>query len=332
MNFAIIGATGNVGRKTIEVLEKSKLKIDNLYLVASKKSAGKKLRFKNKDINIEQLEKYDFSKAEITIFAAGSEISKNWATRASKETIVIDNSKYFRMNNDVPLIVAEVNSNELKNHKNLIANPNCSTIQLMLPLKPLHDKYKIKRVIVSTYQAVSGAGKASVDELFSQTQDYLNNKNIKSKNFTKQMAFNLIPHIDAFVDDGYTKEEWKMENETKKILDNNIGLSATCVRVPVKTSHSEAVNIEFENEYDLGTVKKLLISAPGCKVVDEPKDGGYITPLEAEGDYLTFISRIRKDHSNKKAINIWIVSDNLLKGAALNSIQIAECLIKNLKN
>tara|TARA_B100000945_G_C20368110_1_gene590657 strand:- start:95 stop:1096 length:1002 start_codon:yes stop_codon:yes gene_type:complete len=332
MNFAIIGATGNVGRKTIEVLEKSKLKIDNLYLVASKKSVGKKLRFKNKDINIEQLEKYDFSKAEITIFAAGSEISKNWATRASKETIVIDNSKYFRMNNDVPLIVAEVNSNELKNHKNLIANPNCSTIQLMLPLKPLHDKYKIKRVIVSTYQAVSGAGKASVDELFSQTKDYLDNKNIKSKNFTKQMAFNLIPHIDAFVDDGYTKEEWKMENETKKILDNNIGLSATCVRVPVKTSHSEAVNIEFENEYDLETVKKLLISAPGCKVVDEPKDGGYITPLEAEGDYLTFISRIRKDHSNKKAINIWIVSDNLLKGAALNSIQIAECLIKNLKN
>ena len=332
MNFAIIGATGNVGRKTIEVLEKSKLKIDNLYLVASKKSVGKKLRFKNKDIHIEQLEKYDFSKAEITIFAAGSEISKNWATRASKETIVIDNSKYFRMNNDVPLIVAEVNSNELKNHKNLIANPNCSTIQLMLPLKPLHDKYKIKRVIVSTYQAVSGAGKASVDELFSQTKDYLDNKNIKSKNFTKQMAFNLIPHIDAFVDDGYTKEEWKMENETKKILDNNIGLSATCVRVPVKTSHSEAVNIEFENEYDLETVKKLLISAPGCKVVDEPKDGGYITPLEAEGDYLTFISRIRKDHSNKKAINIWIVSDNLLKGAALNSIQIAECLIKNLKN
>ena len=331
MNFAIIGATGNVGRKTIEVLEKSKLKIDNLYLVASKKSVGKKLRFKNKDINIEQLEKYDFSKAEITIFAAGSEISKNWATRASKETIVIDNSKYFRMNNDVPLIVAEVNSNELKNHKNLIANPNCSTIQLMLPLKPLHDKYKIKRVIVSTYQAVSGAGKASVDELFSQTKDYLDNKNIKSKNFTKQMAFNLIPHIDAFVDDGYTKEEWKMENETKKILDNNIGLSATCVRVPVKTSHSESVNIEFENEYDLKTVKEILRNAAGCKVIDEEKDGGYITPLEAENEYLTFISRIRKDRSNAKAINIWVVSDNLLKGAALNSIQIVECLVEKFK-
>ncbi len=331
MNFAIIGATGNVGRKTIEVLEKSKLEIDNLYLVASKKSAGQKLRFKSKDINIEQLEKYDFSKAEITIFAAGSEISKNWATKASKETIVIDNSKHFRMNKDVPLIVAEVNSDALKNHRNIIANPNCSTIQLMLPLKPLHDKYRIKRVIVSTYQAVSGAGKESVDELFSQTKDYLDNKKIKSKNFTKQMAFNLIPHIDVFVDDGYTKEEWKMENETKKILDNNIGLSATCVRVPVKTSHSESVNIEFENEYDLDTVRKILNVAPGCKVIDEQKDGGYITPLEAEGDYLTFISRIRKDHSNKKAINIWIVSDNLLKGAALNSIQIAECLIKNIK-
>ena len=331
MNFAIIGATGNVGRKTIEVLEKSKLEIDNLYLVASEKSAGQKLKFKNKDINIEQLEKYDFSKAEITIFAAGSEISKNWATKASKDTIVIDNSKHFRMNKDVPLIVAEVNSNALKNHKNIIANPNCSTIQLMLPLKPLHDKYKIKRVIVSTYQAVSGAGKASVDELFSQTKDYLDNKLIKSKNFTKQMAFNLIPHIDVFVDDGYTKEEWKMENETKKILDNNIGLSATCVRVPVKTSHSESVNIEFENEYDLDTVRKILVGAPGCKVIDEQKDGGYITPLEAEGDYLTFISRIRRDHSNKKAINIWVVSDNLLKGAALNSIQIAECLIKNFK-
>ncbi len=331
MNFAIIGATGNVGRKTIEVLEKSKLEIDNLYLVASEKSAGQKLKFKNKDINIEQLEKYDFSKAEITIFAAGSEISKNWATKASKDTIVIDNSKHFRMNKDVPLIVAEVNSNALKNHKNIIANPNCSTIQLMLPLKPLHDKYKIKRVIVSTYQAVSGAGKASVDELFSQTKDYLDNKLIKSKNFTKQMAFNLIPHIDVFVDDGYTKEEWKMENETKKILDNNIGLSATCVRVPVKTSHSESVNIEFENEYDLDTVRKILVGAPGCKVIDEQKDGGYITPLEAEGDYLTFISRIRRDHSNEKAINIWVVSDNLLKGAALNSIQIAECLIKNFK-
>jgi len=328
MNFAIIGATGNVGRKTIEVLEKSKIEIDNLFLVASEKSAGQKLVFKKKEIIIEQLEKYDFSKAEITIFAAGSEIAKNWAPKASKKTIVIDNSKYFRMDKYVPLVVAEVNPNDLKTHKNIIANPNCSTIQLMLPLKPLHDKYKIRRVVVSTYQAVSGAGKASADELFSQTKDYLDGKKIESKNFTKQIAFNLIPHIDSFVEDGYTKEEWKMENETKKILDEKIGLTATCVRVPVKTSHSESANIEFENEYDLETVRKILRNAPGCKVIDENKDGGYITPLEAEGDYLTFISRIRKDHSNKKALNMWIVSDNLLKGAALNTVQIAECLIK----
>ena len=328
MNFAIIGATGNVGRTTIQVLEKSKIEIDNLYLVASEKSAGQKLVFKKKEIIVEQIEKYDFSKAEITIFAAGSEIAKKWAPQASKKTIVIDNSKYFRMNKDVPLVVAEVNPNDLINHNNIIANPNCSTIQLMLPLKPLHDKYKIKRVVVSTYQAVSGAGKASVDELFSQTQDCLDNKKINSKNFTKQIAFNLIPHIDSFVEDGYTKEEWKMENETKKILDKAIGLTATCVRVPVKTSHSESVNIEFENEYDLEIVKKILLEAPGCQVVDENKDGGYITPLEAEGDYSTFISRIRKDHSNNKALNMWVVSDNLLKGAALNTVQIAECLMK----
>ncbi len=328
MNFAIIGATGNVGRKTIEVLEKSKLEIDNLFLVASEKSVGQKLIFKKKEITVEQLEKYDFSKAEITIFAAGSEIAKNWAPKASKKTIVIDNSKYFRMDKDVPLVVAEVNPDDLNTHKNIIANPNCSTIQLMLPLKPLHEKYKIKRVVVSTYQAVSGAGKASVDELFDQTQNYLDGKKIESKNFTKQIAFNLIPHIDSFVEDGYTKEEWKMENETKKILDKKIGLTATCVRVPVKTSHSESANIEFENEYDLETVKDILRNAPGCKVVDEHKDGGYISPFEAEGDYSTFISRIRKDHSNKKALNMWIVSDNLLKGAALNTVQIAERLIK----
>ena len=331
MNLAIIGATGNVGRKIIEVLEKSKLAIENLYLVASKKSAGQKMKFNSEEIVIQQLEEYDFSKAEITIFAAGSEIAKNWVPTASKKTIVIDNSKQFRMDDDVPLVVPEVNPNDLKKHKNIIANPNCSTIQLVLPLKPLHDKYKIRRVIVSTYQAVSGAGKASVDELLRQTKDSLDNKKIKSENFTKQMAFNLIPHIDVFVEDGYTKEEWKMENETKKILDKNIGLSATCVRVPVKTSHSESVNIEFENEYDLNTVKEILRNASGCRVIDEEKDGGYITPLEAEDEYLTFISRIRKDHSNKKAINIWVVSDNLLKGAALNSVQIAEYLEERLK-
>tara|TARA_B100000965_G_scaffold365078_1_gene349167 strand:+ start:322 stop:1311 length:990 start_codon:yes stop_codon:yes gene_type:complete len=328
MNLAIIGATGNVGRKTIEVLEKSSIKIDNLFLVASAKSAGQKLTFNKKNFIVEEIEKFDFSKAEITIFAAGSQIAKDWIPKAKKKTIVIDNSKYFRMDKDVPLVVAEVNPEELKKHKNVIANPNCSTMQLVLVLKPLHDQYRIKRVVVSTYQAVSGAGKEPMDELFMQTKDYLDGKKIKSKNFTKQIAFNLIPHIDSFVEDGYTKEEWKMENETKKILSEKINLTATCVRVPVKTSHSESVNIEFENEFDLKKIREILDRSPGCKVVDEQKDGGYITPIEAEGDNLTFISRIRKDNSNNKALNIWIVSDNLLKGAALNTIQIAEILQK----
>ena len=330
MNLAVIGATGNVGRKIIEVLEKSSIEVKNLFLVASKKSAGKKLYFKKKEIIVEQLENYDFAKAKITIFAAGSEIAKDWIPKASKKSIIIDNSKYFRMEKSVPLVVAEVNPNELEKHNNIIANPNCSTIQLVLTLKPIHDEYKIKRVVVSTYQAVSGAGKAQTDELFNQTKNYLKGESVKSKNFTKQIAFNLIPHIDSFVDDGYTKEEWKMENETKKILDKKIELTATCVRVPVKTSHAESVNIEFEKDYDLEKVKKLLSKAPGCKVVDDRKDGGYMTPAEAEGNNLTFISRIRKDNSNKKAFNMWVVSDNLLKGAALNSVQIAEILVKKI--
>ena len=326
MDIAIIGATGNVGRKTIEILEKSKLSINNLYLVASKNSAGKKISFKSKDILVEELENYDFSKAEITFFAAGSSIAKEWIPLVSKKTIVIDNSSYFRMKNDVPLVVPEVNSKDLNSHKNIIANPNCSTIQMVLALKPLHDKYKIRRVVVSTYQAVSGAGKLAMDELVSQTKDYLNNKKIIPKNYTKQIAFNVIPHIDIFGDDGYTKEELKMTNETKKILDKDISVTATCVRVPVKTSHSESINIEFENTYDLSNIKKLLNNAPGCKVVDEQKDGGYVTPTESEGKHTTFVSRIRKDNSNSKAINLWVVSDNLLKGAALNSVQIAEAL------
>ncbi len=327
MNLAIIGATGNVGRKTLEVLEKSSIKIDNIFLIASEKSVGKKLFFKKKEIVVEQLETYDFAKAEITIFAAGSEIAKKWVPEASKKTIVIDNSSFFRMQHDVPLIVPEVNSERLSKHKNIISNPNCSTIQMVLALKPLHDEYRIKRVVVSTYQAVSGAGKASVDELFQQTEDYLNKKKIISKNFTKQIAFNLIPHIDLFDIDGYTKEELKMINETKKILDNDIDLTATCVRVPVKTGHSESINIEFENLFDFANIKNLLRNSPGCKVLDEHKDGGYITPLEVEDNYTTFISRIRKDNSNVKAINLWVVSDNLLKGAALNTVQIAEHLI-----
>ncbi len=328
MNLAIIGATGNVGRKTIEILEKSKLQFGELYLVASEKSFGKKISFRGKEIEVELLSSYDFSKAQITFFAAGSNLAKQWIPDASKKTIVIDNSSYFRMQKNVPLVVAEVNPEELKAHNNIIANPNCSTMQMVLALKPLNDHYKINRVVVSTYQAVSGAGKAPMDELFSQTKDYLDGKKIKSKNFTKQIAFNLIPHIDSFADDGYTKEELKMVNETKKILNKDIELTATCVRVPVKTSHSESINIEFNDTYDLENVKKILSKAPGCKIVDEQVDGGYITPVEAEGDYTTYISRIRKDNSNIKAINIWVVSDNLLKGAALNTVQIAETLMK----
>ena len=330
MNFAIIGASGNVGRKTIEILEKSKIPFKELFLVASSKSAGKKIKFRDKEIEIIDLENYDFSKAQITFFAAGSQIAKEWAHKAAKKTIVIDNSSYFRMEKEIPLVVPEVNPEALDKHKNIIANPNCSTMQMVLALKPLHDEYKINRVVVSTYQAVSGAGKAAMDELFSQTKDFLDEKQINSKNFTKQIAFNLIPHIDTFGADGYTKEELKMTNETKKILDEDIDVTATCVRVPVRTGHSESINIEFDNLYDFENIIKILNKAPGCKVIDEKKDGGYITPIEAEGNYTTYISRIRKDNSNVKAINIWVVSDNLLKGAALNTVQIAERLVKKL--
>ena len=330
MKLAIIGSTGNVGRKIIEVLEKSNIQIDDLFLIASKKSSGKKIKFRKKEIEIENLENYSFSKAQITIFAAGSKIAKDWATKAAKETIVIDNSSFFRMQKNIPLVVPEVNQDALDKHENLIANPNCSTIQMVLVLKPLHDEYKIKRVVVSTYQAVSGAGKEAMDELFDQTKNFLEKKNIVPKNFTKQIAFNLIPHIDVFDKDGYTKEELKMMNETKKILDEKIEVTATCVRVPVRTGHSESINIEFENSYDLENIIKILDNAPGCKVIDDRKDGGYITPLEAENDYTTYISRIRKDNTNAKAINIWVVSDNLLKGAALNTVQIAECLMKKI--
>ncbi|MDA7715074.1 aspartate-semialdehyde dehydrogenase [Pelagibacteraceae bacterium] len=332
MNFAIIGASGNVGRKIIEILEKSKISFQELYLVASKESEGKKIKFRDKEIEIENLDNYDFSKAQITFFVAGGQVAKEWAPKAAKETIVIDNSSFFRMQKNIPLVIPEVNPEALDRHENIIANPNCSTMQMVLALKPLHSEYKIKRVIVSTYQAVSGAGKEALDELFDQTKNFLDNKKISSKNFTKQIAFNLIPHIDVFDKDGYTKEELKMTNETKKILDKNIEVTATCVRVPVRTGHSESINIEFEKSYDLESIIKILDNAPGCKVIDNRKDGGYITPLEAENDYTTYISRIRKDNTNAKAINIWVVSDNLLKGAALNAVQIAECLMKKLRN
>ena len=326
MNLAIIGATGNVGRKTIEILEKSKLKIDNLFLVASKKSAGSEIKFKGQALKVIDLQSYDFSNAEITFFAAGSKIASEYVPVASKQTIVIDNSKYFRMEKDVPLVVAEVNANALSRHQNIIANPNCSTIQLALVLKPLHDKYSIKRVVVSTYQAVSGAGKEAMDELISQTKESLDGKKLKSRNFTKPIAFNVIPHIDSFVEDGYTKEEWKMVAETKKILDKKIKLTATCVRVPVFVGHSEAVNIEFEDFLDEEEAREILRQSPGIIVVDKREEGGYTTPIECAGDYATFISRIRQDSTTENGLNLWCVSDNLRKGAALNAVQIAELL------
>ena len=332
-NIAIIGATGNVGRKTLEVIEKKDIKFDNLFLVASSNSAGKKISFKGKDYEVHDLEKYDFSKANITFFAAGGKIAEQYAEIAAKSSTVIDNSSFFRMDPDVPLIVPQVNAeqiNEMK--KNIVANPNCSTAQLVLVLKPLHDLYKIKRVVVSTYQSVSGGGKAPMDELIEQTKSYLDGNSVQSKNFTKQIAFNIIPHIDVFSDDGYTKEELKMTNETKKILDNNIELTATCVRIPVLVSHSESVNIEFEKPCSLEQIREALDKADGCRVIDKRENGGYSTPIEATGSDETFISRIRDDKTNKNSINLWIVSDNLLRGAALNSVEIAETIMKANQN
>ena len=330
MNIAIVGATGNVGRKTLEVLEKKELSIDNLYLVASSKSAGKKISFKGKEHEVFDLENFDFSKVKIAFFAAGGKISEKFAEKAAKHCLVIDNSSFYRMDPDVPLIVPQVNSNHLDQiKKNIIANPNCSTAQLVIALKPLHDLFVIKRIVVSTYQSVSGGGKAPMDELIEQTKLVLDGKDVKSKNFTKQIAFNAIPHIDVFSDDGYTKEELKMTNETKKILDSKIDLTATCVRLPISVSHSESVNLQFEKPFSLEKIKEALNNFEGCKVVDERVDGGYSTPLEAEGKDETFISRIREDKTIENGLNLWIVSDNLLRGAALNAVEIAETLIKN---
>ena len=330
MNIAIVGATGNVGRKIIEVLEKKELDIDNLYLLASARSAGLKINFNGKEHEVLDLENFDFSAIKITFFAAGGKISENFVEKVAKHSLVIDNSSFYRMDPDVPLIVPQVNSDHLKNiKKNIIANPNCSTAQLVIALKPLHDLFIIKRLVISTYQSVSGGGKAPMDELLEQTKLVLENKKIEPKNFTKQIAFNVIPHIDVFSDDGYTKEELKMVNETKKILDNKIDLTATCVRLPVLVSHSESVNIEFEKTFTLEKVREALNNFEGCKVIDKRSDGGYSTPLEAEGRDETFISRIREDKTINNGLNMWIVSDNLLRGAALNSVEIAETLIKN---
>ena len=330
MNIAIVGATGNVGRKILEVLEKKGISIDNLYLIASTKSSGKKISFKGKEYQVSDLESFDFSKVKIAFFSAGGKISEKFAEKAAKNCFVIDNSSHYRMDPEVPLIVPQVNSEDLNNiKKNIIANPNCSTAQLVIALKPLHDLFTIKRVVVSTYQSVSGGGKAPMDELIDQTKMVLNNQKVEPRNFTKQIAFNIIPHIDIFSENGYTKEELKMANETKKILDDKINLTATCVRIPVLVSHAESVNIEFEKTFTLEEVRKALDKFEGCKVIDERADGGYSTPLEAEGKDETFISRIREDKTLKNGMNLWIVSDNLLRGAALNAVEIAETLIKN---
>jgi aspartate-semialdehyde dehydrogenase len=331
MNIAIVGATGNVGRKLIEVLEKKNFPISELFLVASSKSEGKKINYSGKEHTVIALEKFDFSKVKIAFFAAGSLIAEKWAHIAAEKTIVIDNSKFFRKDPEIPLIVPEVNSKELVHvkNKNIIANANCSVIPLVVVLKPLHDLYNVKRIVVSTYQSVSGAGKDAMDELASQTQEFFKNKELKSKYFTKQIAFNAIPHIDSFSEDGYTKEEQKTNDEVKKILDNKIKITSTCVRIPVMVSHSLSVNVEFNKKYNLNEIKNVLSTSPGCKLVDEHKDGGYITPVDAENKFETFISRIREDKSQPNTINLWVVSDNLLKGAALNAVEIAESLLKN---
>ena len=332
MNIAIVGATGNVGRKIVEILENKNFTTNNLYLLASSKSTGSKIKFRNKDIEVLNLENFDFSKANITFFSAGGKISEKYAPIAAKHSVIIDNSSYFRMDPEVPLIVPQVNSKDLDiMKKNIIANPNCSTAQLVIVLNKLHDEFKIKRLVISTYQSTSGAGKKPMDELIKQTKNILDNKKIDIENFTKQIAFNAIPHIDQFSTDGYTKEEIKMIQETNKILNSNIKITATCVRIPVLISHAESVNIEFENEVSVDKIKDILYQSPGCKIVDDRNDGGYITPIEAEGKNETFISRIRKDNSQKNAINMWIVSDNLLRGAALNAVEIAEAYI-NKKN
>jgi len=331
MNIAIVGATGNVGRKLIEVLEKKNFSVTEVFLVASSKSTGKKINFLGKEHTVEDLEKFDFSKVKIAFFAAGSAVAEKWAPIAANKTIVIDNSKFFRKDSDIPLIVPEVNSKELSKfkNKNIIANANCSVIPIVVALKPLHDLYNVKRIVASTYQSVSGVGKAGMDELLSQTKEILENKNVQSKNFTKQIAFNAIPHIDSFLENGSTKEEQKNHDEIKKILDKKINVTSTCVRIPVLVSHSISINIEFHKKPKIEEIKKVLSSSPGCIVVDEHKDGGYMTPVEAENKFETFISRIRQDSSQENSINMWIVSDNLLKGAALNAVEIAETLIEN---
>ena len=330
-NVAIVGATGNVGREIIQILEDRDFPIDKLYLLASSRSKGQKIEFKGGEIVVDDLTDFDFSKVQIGLFSPGGKVSAEFAPKAAKAgCIVIDNSSHFRMHENVPLIVPEVNASSLDeffnddDRSNIIANPNCSTIQMVVALKPLHDEAIINRVVVSTYQSVSGAGKEAMDELFKQTQNVYTNKNIEKNKFTKQIAFNVIPHIDSFVDNGNTKEEEKMINETKKILDDGIKVSATCARVPVFISHAESINIEFDSPLSDEKASEILKNFAGISVVDYRKDEGYVTPVEAAGEDKVYISRIRNDNSVDNGLNIWVVSDNLRKGAALNAVQIAE--------
>jgi aspartate-semialdehyde dehydrogenase len=328
---AVVGATGNVGREILNVLAERQFPADEIAAVASARSTGDEIDFgdSGKTLKVKNLEHFDFTGWDIALFAAGSEVSKAHAQRAAQSgCTVIDNSSLFRMDPDVPLIVPEVNSDAIAGYskKNIIANPNCSTAQLVVALKPLHDAATIKRVVVATYQSVSGAGKRGMDELFEQSRNIFVGDSNEPEFFTKQIAFNVIPHIDSFLDDGSTKEEWKMVVETKKILDPRIKLSATCVRVPVFVGHSEAVNIEFENEISADQAREILREAPGVMVIDKREDGGYITPVECVGDFATYVSRIREDPTVENGLSLWVVSDNLRKGAALNAVQIAELL------
>jgi aspartate-semialdehyde dehydrogenase len=326
---AVVGATGNVGREMMAILEEVKFPVDEIFAVASRKSIGIEVSFGEKTLKCVDLQTFDFSKVDIVLMSAGGDVSKEWSEKIGKlGPVVIDNSSAFRMHPDVPLIVPEVNPDAVEGFrkKNIIANPNCSTAQLVVALKPLHDEARIKRVVVSTYQSVSGAGKAGMDELWTQTKAIYGLGDATPKKFTKQIAFNAIPHIDVFLPDGSTKEEWKMSAETRKILDPAIELTATCVRVPVFVSHSEAVNIEFHSPIDEDEARDILRESPGVVVVDKREDGGYITPVEAAGEFPVYVSRIRKDPTVEHGLNLWCVSDNLRKGAALNAVQIAQLL------
>ncbi len=330
INVAIVGATGTVGQEILTIMEERLFPVKDVFALASRQSIGREVSYGDKTLKCRDLEKFDFSTVDIVLFAAGSTVAKEWAPKAAAAgAIVIDNSAHFRMDPDVPLIVPEVNADAISGarKKNIVANPNCSTAQLVVALKPLHDAATIKRVVVSTYQSTSGAGREAMDELFNQTKGIFVNDSATPDQFTKQIAFNVIPHIDDFMEDGFTKEEWKMMAETKKILDPKIKLTATCVRVPTFVGHAEAVNVEFENPISDDEAREILRAAPGILIVDKREDGGYVTPVECVGDFATFISRIRVDPTIDNGLSFWCVSDNLRKGAALNAVQIAEILV-----